>query len=60
MENPVKTTSVLIATTFFENNMIKENKLLKDNLTQIQQKLLQAEKKLKKLEEEIKVKEKTI
>lgn len=44
----------------FENNMIKENKLLKDNLTQIQQKLLQAEKKLKQLEEEIKVKEKTI
>lgn len=37
----------------FENKMIEENKILKDNLLQTQQKLLQAEEKIKQLEEEI-------
>ena len=37
----------------FENKLIEENKFLKDNLLQTQQKLLQAEEKIKQLEEEI-------
>lgn len=35
------------------NKLIEENKLITDNLTETQQKLLQAEEKIKQLEEEI-------